>query len=365
MGNLFDIINVPLALLLKLCYTIVQNYGVAIILFAVLTKALLYPLGVKGEKSRLRQVAVQPKVNALQQKYKGNTRDPKYNEELQALYKAEGFSPFSGCLPQLIQLPIILGLWNVIRQPLTYISGLGELTRYNIVQKFYESGIQTIVDALGSKATDGVLPTADVINWLKTSEIKVATLMNDGSNYDLVKNFLPEKYEVIKMNFFGLNLGFAPSDFGILAWTILIPVIAGASSFLVGFISQKLTALPDNGQKNPSMNFILYFMPLISVWFGYSLPIGVGIYWIASNLLAMLQTLLLKKTVRLPEKEVKAKEKKLNYTQIEKMKREGTWEDPNAINVPESEQKEEDFFENKEADSSKQTKPKKNNRKDQ
>lgn len=338
MGNLMDIINVPLALLLKLCYMLVNNYGVAIILFAVITKVLLFPLGIKSEKSRLKQVAMQPKVNALQQKFKGNTRDPKYNEELQALYNAEGFSPFAGCLPQLIQLPLILGLWNAIRQPLTYISGLGQKTLYTVVHTLYDNGVQNIVTEVEKYATDGVLDPDKIVSWLKSSEIRLATIIGEGSNMELLSGVLPEDFELLNMSFFGLNLGMTPSDFGILALTTLIPILSGVTSFLGSFVAQKINGTSDNSQ-NGSMNMLLYTMPLVSIWLGYSFPIGVGIYWIASNLLNMLQTLLLKLVVKLPEQEVKKKkDKKLNYTQIEKMKREGTWTEP--IEVSEEEQTE-------------------------
>jgi len=333
-----DIINVPLALLLKLCYMLVNNYGVAIILFAVLTKVLLFPLGIKGEKSRLQQVAMQPKVNALQQKFKGNTRDPKYNEELQALYNAEGFSPFAGCLPQLIQLPIILGLWNAIRQPLTYISGLGQKTLYTVVHTLYDNGVANIVTELEKYAVDGVLDPDKVVSWLKSSEIRLATIIGEGSNMELLSGVLPEDFELLNMSFFGLNLGMKPSDYGLLALTTLIPILSGVTSFLGSFIIQKINGTSDNSQ-NGSMNMLLYTMPLISIWLGYSFPIGVGIYWIASNLLNMLQSLVLKLVVKPAEKEVKKKkEKKLNYTQIEKMKREGTWTD--AIEVSAEDQTE-------------------------
>lgn len=338
MGNLMDIINVPLALLLKLCYMLVNNYGVAIILFAIITKAILFPLGIKSEKSRLQQVAMQPKINALQQKFKGNTKDPKYNEELQALYNAEGFSPFAGCLPQLIQLPLIIGLWNAIRQPLTYISGLGQKTLYTVVHTLYDNGVANIVSEVEKYLVDGVLDPDKVVSWLKSSEIRLATIIGEGSNMELLSGVLPEDFELINMSFFGLNLGMKPSDYGILALTTLIPILSGVTSFLTSLISQKINGTSDNSQ-NGSMNMLLYTMPLISIWLGYSFPIGVGIYWIASNLLNMLQTLLLKLVVKPPHQEVKKKkDKKLNYTQIEKMKREGTWTD--AIEVSEEAQTE-------------------------
>ena len=357
MNNILDIIYVPLAYLLKLCYMLVNNYGIAILLFALIIKVLMLPSAIKGEKSRLRMAAIQQKVQNLQQKFKGNTKDPKYNEELSKLYQEEGYNPMSGCLPTLIQFPIILGLWNAIRQPLTYISGLGQLTRYKIVEILYNSGA-TLDNTVSSYFANSELDPSElatrVINWLKTNEMRVAQVLADGDNLNIVKNGLhalkdqgvgvnPD-FELINLNFFGLNLGYSPSDFGILAWTTLIPIIAGVASFLMSYISTKVNA-PAGGQQQGNMNMLLYTMPLISVIMGYSFQIGVGVYWIFNSVLGIAQIFLLRAIVKPPKDDVKPqKEKKLNYNQIEKMKRENISDDEeaNAIVVEDTDKKEEE-----------------------
>ena len=307
MGNIMDLINIPLAMVLKFCYIVVQNYGIAIILFAIIAKVLLLPLAVNGEKSRRKMAKFQPKMTALQGKYKGNTKDPKYTEELQKLYQEEGYNPLSGCLPQLIQLPFILGLWNAIRMPLTYISGLGAKTLFDAVVALQTAGVVGIAT--------GLTEVKAIQSWTSTNEILVAQSFTE--HLDVVKNILPENFTNIHMDFFGLNLGSTPV-FGADV-TVLIPIISGITSFLFGYIGTKINKAPvgDNAMKT-NMNFILYFMPLISIWMGFSFPIGVGIYWIVSNVLGLLQTILLPKFFNAPVVDVIVKEKKLNYNQLAK-----------------------------------------------
>lgn len=299
MGNIFDIINVPIGYILRGCYALVNNYGVAILLFALITKLLLLPLGIKSEKGRRKMMKAQPRIQQLQQKYKGNTRDPKYQEEMQRIYTEEGYSPTSGCLPQLIQLPIILSLWTNIRSPLTYLCDMSAAT------------IEKIFNALGGAATFGEKVTYSTVPQL-------TLIQKIGENYDAVKGVLPENYENIDLNFLGLNLGDTPQ----FAWniTVILPILAALSSFLVSFISQKIN---QNGQTKqaPGMNAMLYLMPLLTLFLGYSFQIGICIYWIFTNILMIIQTVVLAKVIKEKEPEPVVKEKKLNYNQIEKQKR--------------------------------------------
>jgi YidC/Oxa1 family membrane protein insertase len=355
MESILDIIYIPLAWIFKLCYMLVNNYGLAIILFAVVAKLLMLPLGIKGEKGRLKMQAVQPKVNALQQKYKGDTKNPKYSEELQQLYSEEGYNPMSGCLPTLIQLPIILGLWNAIRRPLTYIVGLNKLTNYAIVNILNASGVSKIVDALGNTDTSNF---DAVSKWLQTNEIRVAQALNDSDVFNTVKTGLEEyaakhpdagfitEISTLNLNFLGLDLGMTPSEYisaagSIFIWATLLPVISGLTSFLLSYLTQKFNAQPSPDGKKNGMNLLMYTMPLLSLWLAFSFQTGVGIYWITSNILAIGQIFLLRAIVKPPkEKEKPQKEKKLNYNQIEKMKRiEKEREIQDAITVSEEEQK--------------------------
>ena len=114
-----SIFGYPLGWLMWLCYKIVANYGIALIIFTLLTKLILFPLAVKQQKSSLRMARMQPKLEELQKKYGKNKE--KYNEEMLKLYDEEKYNPMSGCLPLLIQFPILFGLIDVIYKPMTHI----------------------------------------------------------------------------------------------------------------------------------------------------------------------------------------------------------------------------------------------------
>ena len=114
-----SIFGYPLGWLMWLCYKIVSNYGIALIIFTLLTKLILFPLAIKQQKSSLRMARMQPKLEELQKKYGKNKE--KYNEEMLKLYDEEKYNPMSGCLPMLIQFPILFGLIDVIYKPMTHI----------------------------------------------------------------------------------------------------------------------------------------------------------------------------------------------------------------------------------------------------
>lgn len=313
MGNIFDIINVPIGFVLRGCYYLVNNYGVAILLFAIIMKLLLLPLGIKSEKGRKKMMKAQPKIQQLQQKYKGNTRDPKYQEEMQRIYSEEGYSPTAGCLPQLIQLPLILSLWTNIRSPLTYLCNMSVGT------------IEKIFNALSSLGVSyGEKITAANVNQL--------AMINDiEKNFDALNaQGVLENYQRINLNFFGLNLGDTPS----FSWniTVILPILAALSSFAVSFVSQKINQRDSETKQAPAMNAMLYMMPLITLFLGYTFQIGICVYWIFTNILSIIQTVVLAKVMKEKEPEPVVKEKKLNYNQIEKMEREKKLKEKNADN---------------------------------
>ena len=146
------------------------------------------------------------------------------------------------------------------------------------------------------------------------------TLIRDiNANSDALSGVIAETgYRGINLNFLGLNLGDTPQ----FAWTItvILPILAALSSLAVTIVSQKINQT-DSAAKAPGMNAMLYIMPLITLFLGYSFQIGICIYWIFTNILTIIQTVLLAKLIKekVPEKPVK--EKKLNYNQIQKMER--------------------------------------------
>ncbi len=125
MYTILGVIAKPLGWLLSLLYNVINNYGITIILFTIIVKSCLYPLYIKQTKSMARMSDVQPKMLALQQKY-ANDKET-LNIKMAELYKEEKFNPMGGCLPMLIQMPIIMGLFALLRQPMNYMADEGML----------------------------------------------------------------------------------------------------------------------------------------------------------------------------------------------------------------------------------------------
>ncbi len=265
---MFDIICIPLGWLLRVIYQFVENYGVSIILFTLITKFLLFPLTLKQQKTMAQTQLIKPKLDALQKQY-GDNRE-KFSEESMKLYKKYNISPFSGCLPMLIQLPIILALYYVIREPLTYIWGQSAEVVTGLIEQY---GITA------AKGSEEIALTA-----------KLA---------ELGKQF------AINYNLFGLDLSVTPElKNPNIIW--VIPALAGLttwlSSKLMNVGTQKKEENPNKrpprpGEKDPTQttNTMMNIMPFMTVWFAFMLPAGVGLYWIASNIFQMGQQFALNK----------------------------------------------------------------------
>ncbi len=131
MYTVLGVIAKPLGMLLNLLYGLVGNYGVAIIIFTVIVKLCLYPLYIKQIKSTAKMSDLQPKMQAIQNKYANDQET--MNAKLQELYKEENFNPMGGCLPMLIQMPIIMGLFMLLRNPMRFLSD------ENMIFAFHES----------------------------------------------------------------------------------------------------------------------------------------------------------------------------------------------------------------------------------
>lgn len=278
MGEIFGIVIVrPFGMILSAIYRAVGSYGLAVILFAVLAKIILMPLSYKNKKSMKKMQALSAKQQELQKKY-GKNRE-RLNEEIQKLYEKEGVSPMSGCLTTFLQLPIMMALYYAVQKPLTYmiglyeadISGLAnlvgvEITQQNAytVQLAIAEGLNKFVDAAGNFG-------AEVQNALVTK--------------DIMQYMFP-----INFDFMGLNLSQTPSikELSIL-W--LIPILSGVTAFLSSMAMQKIQGTSQ--QMQGSMKTMLYLMPLMSVYFGFILPASIGVYWIANNLLSVVQELIL------------------------------------------------------------------------
>lgn len=264
---MLDFIAVPFGYIMRLIYEVIGNYGLSIIAFSLLAKLVLLPLSVKTKKSMMDIQRIQPKLNELQKKYGKDQQ--KYAEEMQKLYAEEGVNPLGSCLPTLLTFPIMIGLYYVISKPLTYFMGLTA------------AEITSLADILGVATQNAY-----------TMEIEVAGLLY--SNFDKVAHVSPSLMQV-NFDFLGMNLAATPSfkAFNLL-W--IIPVLSGLTAFLQSYVTQKLQGISQEQAGN--MKMMLYTMPLMSVYFGFILPAGLGVYWIANNIFTTLQEIILSRVMK-------------------------------------------------------------------
>lgn len=237
---------------------------------------------------------LKPEMDKIKAKY--GTNQQKYAEELQKLYQKENYSPTSGCLPLLIQFPIIIGLYGVIYQPLTYIIGLTSekiteiATAIQANAKFAEfsSSVQEMINNFIS----------DPAKAGRGSEIIIA------NNLDLAGS-IADGIERIDFNLFGIiDLSQTP-NFAELSWLWLIPLFAVISQIASSYVSMKLNGTEMNGMSKG----MIFGMPLLSGIIAFTMPAMVGFYWIISNLVMLVQSVLIKKLYN-PEKSLERQKQK-------------------------------------------------------
>ena len=280
MSAIFGIIATPFGYVMRFIYEFVGNYGLSIIIFAILAKLLMLPLSLKQKRSMMATMSLQPKIQELQRKY-GKDKN-RLNEELQNLYAREGVSPMAGCGTTLITFPIMIGLYYVISQPLTYFMQLsGEQ-------------ISTLAARLGVEMSSNY-----------TSQISLAGMISD--NFDRVAD-ISSTIMPVNFSFLGINLASTPDikSFGLI-W--LIPILSGLTAFLFSYMQTKLNQpMQQQSGANPAAStnkMLLIVMPLMSVYFGFILPAGLGIYWITNNIISGIQEPLLKKYLEYSSKKKK------------------------------------------------------------
>lgn len=271
--NVFSLlITTPLGYILSAIYSLVQNYGLAILIFTVVVKLIMMPLLAKQQKSMQQMQKVQPLLEKAQKKYANDKQ--KLQQETVKIYQENNVSPAGGCLPLLIQFPIIIGLYQVITKPLQYILHLD----VEVINK--------IADVLSMDSA-------------RTSQITIANAITE--NAALIQEKVGVAVEAINFDFFGLNLSLTP-DLKFISWLWIIPILSAITSYLVAIISKKLSG--NTSAANEQMKTMNIIMPLMSGYFCFIMPAGVGVYWIASNIMqALQQTLLTMYYKRKDEKE--------------------------------------------------------------
>ncbi len=314
MSSIWDIINIPFGYVIRFCNKILGNqYILALFLFAIIIEVVLLPFGIKQQKNSIKQARLRPKEMAIRKKYAGREDAPtkqKMSMEIQELYQKEGYNPMGGCLPLLLQFPIIIALYNIVMRPLQYICGLSTETIKGLVSTVNSYGYDFNAETVVSRNVDLMSKVREILAGDPTA-------FSDLQGFDLTLSDMPN------LSIFGgaLDLGATPS-FTTFNWLLLVPVL----TFVVYFASMKLNRklsyqpMSDDKAMGCSNNMMDVIMPLFSVYITFIVPAAIGVYWIFKSIIGVGKQWILKKAMPIPtftEEDYKAAEKEMNV-RIEK-----------------------------------------------
>ena len=332
------------------------NVGLAIILFTIIINLLMLPLTMKQQKFSKLNAKINPEIQAIRDKYKGRTDQQSamaQNQEIQMVYAKYGVSPSGSCVQLLIQMPILFALYRVIASMPAYVMKMKDafmvladkIVNTDGGQFIINSDVSTIQNTIrmyGQHLNEGNLHNGiiDVLNKLSTTDMNIVAEHYGLSSLTLndqlilsndVTTGLIDTYN----RFLGLNIANSPSHIVKQAWAagawglvigaIMIPLL----SALTQWISVKLMPQADNGNKKSSeesamesslktMNMV---MPIISAWFCYTMPCGLGIYWIAGSVVrGVIQIFSNKHFDRMDMDELVKKNEEKSAKKLEKMK---------------------------------------------
>ena len=277
--------------ILNFIYELVQNYGLAIIIFSVLLKLILLPLSIKQQKTMKKTAKIQAKVKDLQEKYKNDQM--RMNQEMMDLYKKENMSPFSGCLSSIIQIILLFAIFGLVRSPLTYMKKVDMDTINN-----YKTEMQQ-----NEKTISASYPEISILKYVNE---------NKGTEDSLY----------INMEFFGLDLSNIPQENLNNPTVYIIPALYVLTSLASMKLTTKMTQNSnrkdeiieikkeeDNKESDPQdmatqMNKSMsWFMPVMSVTIAIIAPLGLALYWLVNNILMIAERLILNKVLKSEEEQ--------------------------------------------------------------
>ena len=257
-----------LGYVLNFIYSLINNYGIAIILFTILIKIILLPMSIKQQKTLKKTEKIQAEVKKIQEKY-GKGNQEKINQEVMALYQKENMNPLGGCFGSIIQIVLLLAMFLLVRDPLTYMkkADVEEINRYK----------QLVVEQGTSMSQ--TYPEISIIRYVKENNIL------DSNLY-------------INTNFFGLDLSQVPKENSRDYKVYIIPVLYVISSFIsIKFTTKKTEEVKEkDGNKKeteeqiPQMNSTMtWFIPIMAVTISFVAPLGLALYWLVNNILTIFE----------------------------------------------------------------------------
>lgn len=282
------------------------NYIAGICLFAIVIEILMIPFAIKQQKNSIRQATLRPKEMAIRNKYKGRNDQvtmQKMQQEIQEFYQRENFSPYSGCLPLLIQLPVIMALYSIVMNPLHYVLGQGAgisaaLSTYCTTAR--AAGGMGMVFGSNTNSTIGILSQ---IGNVSLEGLKDFAFFNNGGT--ILESINSIMHQIPKFNIGSIDFAQNPSfeHFNIL---LLVPVLTFVTYFLTSKINRKLMVQPaSNGgvedrQVACSNTMMDVTMPLMSTFFTFMVPALIGVYWMFRSLVSLGKQFIISRLMPLP-----------------------------------------------------------------
>ena len=290
-----DLITVPFGWLLGQLYDLTSNYGVAMIIFALAVNAVLLPINAKSKKSMMKMSRLQPRIQEIQRKYANDQQ--KQNEAMQQLQREEGASMgMGGCLWSFVPLFILFPLFTVIREPITYILGESAEVTAQIIAVIKEASPAIFEGSRNGGYYDQVIAASAIAQH--ASQLSAA-----------IPGISAETLAGINFDFIGINLGAIPS-WKFWAWdafnwanigAFLIPMISAGSQVLQMLISQKTNdsvitnekgvqdkEMAANSQAAQTNKMMIWMMPLMSLWIGFTVSAGLSLYWFVGGVFRMI-----------------------------------------------------------------------------
>ena len=300
---MLDIINKPMGYILRFLNDIVGNqYILALLLFAVLVEIILIPFGIIQQKNSIKQAKLRPKEEAIRKRYKGRddaTSKQKLSQEINEMYQKEGYNPMGGCLPLLIQFPIIIALYNIVLNPLKYICGLSN--------DAIKNAVSVVNSHLSEEATKFLADDVTKRNIDFMAAIKNIIAKEGIKPFEGIEGFvehISSVEDIPSLTVFGgaVDLAATPA-FTNFNWLLLIPVLTFVSYFFSMRVSRKLMYQPaqNDAAMGCSNKIMDYAMPLMSVFITFGVPAALGVYWIFKCVIGMIKQVIIHLFMPIPK----------------------------------------------------------------
>lgn len=299
--------------------SITGTYALSLLFYALIFKVVFIPFSIKQQKNQIKMAKLAPKIELIKAKYKGRTDRvtmQKQQTEIMELQQKEGYSPFSGCLPLLIQFPLILLLYAVIQNPLSYIASYDMDTVSAVVQNSELSEQDQINEAI-TKIYNEITPLEEGGKPTEFKNIQQIQLINSiksyisdgngGTDAEKVKDI--EKYgleieSIPNFDLLGVNLAETPSIKNI-SILVLIPIIAAVASWFTMWFTRKYNGNPamqaQDAQAQASLKIMDLAMPLMTLFIAFNFSGMLGLYWIFQSVLGLGQTMIIAKAMPMPK----------------------------------------------------------------